>query len=292
MSFGGRPTEILLAVGEVTRVFLRPDRGIFCELALRLYSNGDGTPLLATVRLCSAAHGAGWGDWWVPDIGTDLVAFFPGVGGDLDDGFVYGVVSSIPEPPVNGLKGALGPGRRVYKGRPGTAHDWHFQGDLDEKIDGNLDHEIVLDETRVVGGDRSRLVDGSEAVEIVGPTERTHRDNLSVSVEGNLEQDVDGNETRDIGGNATRAVVGTEAITNTGVFSRVLAALGSWASATALKLVAPIVEIGLQSGGFQKLLNESAMAAYNQHTHPGSPNVPPDMQMVSDTHTTISLKAS
>ena len=289
---GGRPAEILLAEGQVTRVFLRPDRGVFCELALRHYSNGNGTPLLATVRLCSTAHGAGWGDWWVPDIGTDLIAYFPGVGGDLDEGRIFGVISSREEPPVAGLKGPLGLGRRVYKGRPETAHDWHFQSDLDHKIDGNLDHEIVLDETRVVGGDRGRTVQGSETIEIVGPTARTHRDDLSEAIEGSVTQNIDGDETGMVGGDASRTVGGTETITNTGVFARTLAALGSWVSAVKLSLLAPIVEIGLQSGTFQKLMNEAAMAAYNQHTHPGSPNVPPDIQMVADTHTTISLKAS
>ena len=256
MSFGGRPAEILLAVGEVKRVFLRPDRAVFCELALRHYSNGDGTPLLATVRLCSSAHGAGWGDWWVPDIGTDLIACFPGVGtngaagGELDEGYIYGVISSLEEPPVNGLKGALGPGRRVYKGRPGTAHDWHFQGNRDEKIDGNLDHQI----------------------------------------DGNVDHSIGGNETRLVAGDHDRTVQGSEQTENVGVVERVFRALASWVGDIKLRFLCDLIEVGAQAGVFQKLLNKTAMDTYNNHVHAAGPT--PTQQMTEDIDTTINLRAS
>jgi hypothetical protein len=278
---GGRPAEILLAIGEVTKVFPRPDRAVFCEVALRHYSNGDGTPLLATVRVCVPVHGAGWGEWWVPEIGTDFLCGFPGVGtngagGELDEGYAFSVLSTRQEPPLNGLKGSLSPARRVYKGREGMAHDWHHQGDVANKINGNLEHEVGGNELRQVTGNRSRTVQGEEAIEI----------------DGDHDHDLAGSETRLIGGNATRAVSGTETVQNTGAFSRALAALGSWLSQVKIRICAPIVEAGLQAGPFQKLMNEAAMAIYNAHTHPGGGENPASPQMVADVHTTIALRGS
>jgi hypothetical protein len=295
---GGRPAEILLAIGEVTKVFPRPDRAVFCEVALRHYSNGDGTPLLATVRVCVPVHGAGWGEWWVPEIGTDFLCGFPGVGtngaagGELDEGYAFSVLSTRQEPPLNGLKGSLSPARRVYKGREGMAHDWHHQGDVANKINGNLEHEVGGNELRQVTGNRSRTVQGEEAIEIEGDASRTFRANVDELIDGDHDHDLAGSETRLIGGNATRAVSGTETVQNTGAFSRALAALGSWLSQVKIRICAPIVEAGLQAGPFQKLMNEAAMAIYNAHTHPGGGENPASPQMVADVHTTIALRGS
>ena len=137
----------MIAVGEVIEVVQEP-QAVFLNVALRDYSRRDGLPVEARARWCPQHHGAGFGTWFVPDVGTDVLCAFPGVGPDgriedLDEGFAFAFVSSTPEPPVDGLEGDLSATRAVVKGKLGVALDRHHQGALDVKVDGPESRETV-----------------------------------------------------------------------------------------------------------------------------------------------------
>ncbi len=147
---GQRQHEIQLAEGEIVEIVQRDDRAVFLRVHLRRYTNEDGTPLEALCRLVVDYHGAAHGNWHVPDVGMDVLCCFPGgghhgvPGGDLDEGYILGFLSSLQEPPVvTGVNGSLSATRRVYKGKSGVAHDIRLQGNLDAKVDGAENTESV-----------------------------------------------------------------------------------------------------------------------------------------------------
>ena len=166
MSLGGRRHEIQIAEGKIVEVIQRDDRAVFLRVELQRYPGEDGEPLQAFCRLLVPYHGAAHGDWHVPDVGLDVICFFPGggydgaPGGDLGEGYAFGYVSSLQEPPVvTGLAGNLSATRRVHLGKPGEDTDIHLQGDLDVEVDGNVEAKI----------------DGAEATESVGTVVRIFR---------------------------------------------------------------------------------------------------------------------
>lgn len=142
--------DVLLDVAEIAEVIQKADCAVFLEVKLRHYHDVDGEPLEARARLCVPYHGDGFGDWWIPDVGSEVMCFFPGLGldgmagGDLDEGFAFALPGTRPRPPAEtGLGGDLSTMRRVYKGRSGEAVDRHVQGDVDVKVDGAESHETV-----------------------------------------------------------------------------------------------------------------------------------------------------
>jgi hypothetical protein len=158
--------EIQIAEGKIVEVLQRDDRAVFLRVELQRYPGEDGEALQALCRLLVPYHGASHGDWHVPDVGLDVLCFFPGgghdgaPGGDLGEGYAIGFISSLQEPPVvTGLAGDLSATRRVHLGKPGEDTDVHLQGDLDAEVDGNLDVKI----------------DGAEATESVGTVARVFR---------------------------------------------------------------------------------------------------------------------
>lgn len=143
---------IPLAVGKVLEVFQRDDTAIFLNVGLRTYRQEDGTPeataLEVRVRWGVGYHGPGFGDWHVPEIGSDVLCFFPGVspdgaiGDELGNGIAAFCWSNKIEPPiVTGVNGDLSATRRVYLGRSGEAEDRRIRGDLDHQVDGDEKRE-------------------------------------------------------------------------------------------------------------------------------------------------------
>jgi hypothetical protein len=170
---------ISVAVGEIAEVFYKPAIGVFLNVDLVHYHEEDGTeagrPLQATVRWCPSYHGVGYGDWHIPDVGQVVLCHFPGVtqdgiaGDDLENGYATAYVSSSEEPPVaEGIDGdikapaeansSLSVTRRIYTGKPGVDHDSHYQGDVDELVDGRSTRKVLgQDILRVVGGAVARF---------------------------------------------------------------------------------------------------------------------------------------
>lgn len=161
--------DVTQAEAEIVEVLLR-ESAVFVRVHLRRYYNEDGTPLEARCRLVVPYAGAGYGDWHVPEPGEEVFCAFPGIGpegvpgGDFDEGYVLGKISSAIEPPVTtGQAGALSASRRVYKSKSGEARDEHHQGAVDGKVDGAWTW-LVTGIAKLVGGPFLRLF--ATAVEI------------------------------------------------------------------------------------------------------------------------------
>jgi hypothetical protein len=172
----------VIAVGQVVEVIQDAgDPAIFLLVELRHYSRRDGLPLVGRVRWCPAYHGAGFGEWWVPGEGLDVLCAFPGLApdgraDDIDEGFAWCAVSTSQEPPVAGLQGALSATRRVSKGRSGEALDRHVQGALDVKVEGAETRETVGIFSRVLraaatwAGDALVKLISQSKITLVAPT--------------------------------------------------------------------------------------------------------------------------
>lgn len=192
-----------MAVGEVLAIHQRDDRAIFLDVGLRHFRQENGTPeakpLEARVRWAPAYHGAGFGDWHVPDLGSDVLCLFPvaspdgEIGDELGSGIAAFCWSNKIEPPiVQGLNGVLSSSRRVYKGRPDEAEDHHVQGDRDHQVDGNEATRVLGDETRTIVGDathqfeadRTVQVDGAESFTVTGAEVRESKSTFDWSFRG------------------------------------------------------------------------------------------------------------
>lgn len=279
----------MIDVGEVLEVVIAADRAVFLRVQLR-YRQVEGL-----VRWCSQNHGAGWGSWWVPSVGADVVCMFPGAGydgriDDVDEGFAVAVVSTKPEPPVNGLEGALSAERRVFKGRPGEAQDDHYQGAHDITIDGPQRQALKSTRETTVDGNETRLFKANRTATVEGDEARTNEGALAWAVQGTLDWTVDGDETRANAGalttetdgavshlhNDTLEVVteGNETRESGGTLSWVLRGIASFLGDVLVKLIsqseiqiaAPVVRLGAEAAA-KRVLHEDFIAQYNAHTH-------------------------
>lgn len=221
----------MIDIGVVTEVLQR-DQAVFLDVELRHH---DRTAL---VRWCPPYHGEGFGAWWVPGVGADVVCMFPGLSidgrdEDLDEGYAVAVVSSMPEPPVAGLQGPLGLLRRVFKGRAGEAQDDHYQGTHDLQVDGA--------QVRLFLATRATQVNGAEA--------RTNQSTLSWVIQ-----------------QASTWLSQTTASFTGAVLLRLL-------SNAKVQIDAPIVELGL-SGAVKRIVHEDLVPLFNAHTHSNVENGP------------------
>lgn len=189
------PSELWIAHAVVTAVEKRQDAdgndfAYFVSLELRHHAT-QTRPLTATARWAAHYHGADFGDWYEPQVGQEVLAFFAGIGpegraGDLDHGVVFAVLATAPQPMPAGQKGAVGAGRRVWRGRSGEARDELIRGDHDLRVEGNRDLFVTGDETREVEGTLDTTIGGDETSEHQGMVSRTFRAALEWTLESTL----------------------------------------------------------------------------------------------------------
>lgn len=250
----------MIDIGSVLEVVQR-EQAVFLEVALR------HDQVTALVRWAPPYHGPGFGHWWVPDVGADVLCAFPGRGPDgatedFDEGYAFAVVSSMPEPPVAGLQGPLDPTRRVFKGRLGEAQDDHYQGA----------HDIEIE------GPQRQLLKSTRDTTVVGA------------------------ETRFFQATRSAVVEGTETRTTGGVFSWTYQAAANFLGQALLRIIsqaevridAPEVKLGSESA-LRKIVHDAFVALFNAHTHgevSNGPGVtgPPIQQMTVGVHTSTRTK--
>lgn len=311
-----RITAVHMPVAEVVDPATDHTDAIYVEVELRHYTHEDGRPLTALVRWTSPFQGTDFGDWFVPDVGMDILCAFPGVahdgspGGDLDEGYSLGFISSSLEPPVlTGLAGDLSATRRVYKGKLGVDHDRHLQGDLDEQVDGNLE--------ALVKGNETRTIEGNEAHTVEGDATRAVDGNLDLTITGTEDSENVGVVTRlfraavDFLADVAFKIKSSTTLTLEGV-TKIKLVSGTSADidaptitlkatsggievvldAPTIKAIGTLVELGAGAGGL-KLMTEAMIAAYNLHWHPGSgSSLGPADPLVVGTHTTTATRAT
>lgn len=279
-------------VGKIVEVVQEPE-AVFLDLELRNFSRSDGEPFQALVRWMPLYHGPGFGDWYLPDVGQDVLCLFPGVGpdgrqDDLDDGVAIGVVSSTSSPPVDGLQGPLSASRRVYKGKSGVAYDEHLQGDLDRRVEGAETTIQVGNVTRSHLADRTQDIQGNESLTVVGTRTEDTTGNVTRSAGADDTLTVQGDRFVHIFGNRDTQVDGNSTGTSTGTISHVFQALRQMLGSAEQHITATILRLGTTSA-VNKLVDERFIALFNTHTHPGVGA--PNQQAAVGTHTTTITRA-
>lgn len=284
-------SAIQVAIGRVKKAD-RDDRGVRLEVDL-VHHQRKGEALQAICRLVSPFHGEGYGDWSIPDVGIDLLCFFPGVspdgtiGDDLDAGYALGALATDKELPPEGLQGDFATDRRVSKGRPGTALDTHIQGDRNAQVDGDETLDVDGDQMRTVEGNQDTMVGGDQDLQVSGDVSEIIG-SLTQQIVGILkvaaaegDYDFTGPVALDIIGNVVANVLGTTTLT-----------LGQIVTITAgLTLNISALTIGIGPGTQNFLLNSLARAVFNSHSHSGGGSGPPTTEMGLDTQT-ANLRAS
>lgn len=268
-------------VGQVLEIVHDTTRAVFLRVQLR------NRGIEALVRWCSQQHGAGWGSWWVPPIGADVLCMFTGAGhdgvvDDIDEGFAVAVISTKFEPPVPGLKGPLSLERRVFKGRPGEAQDDHYAGAHDLQVDGPQTQNFLATRDLVVEGDETRHFKATRTATVDGDETRTNKANVVLTIEGDAERTVEGAETRTNEGaltvecqdDVTVTIAGAETRETTGTFDRLWQAAATLIGNALVKLIssaeiqiaAPVVRLGAEAAA-KRVVHEDFIPLYNSHAH-------------------------
>ncbi|MCB9595842.1 MAG: type VI secretion system tip protein VgrG [Sandaracinaceae bacterium] len=202
----------------------------------RLGQNDENSSLWIRVRQPWA--GDGWGFWWVPRIGMEVMVQF--VDGDPDRPLVIGSVYDAANPTPYGLpdektkstiksNSSLGGGgfnEFRFEDKKGEEEIFtHAQKDYDEEVE--HDHNTLVHncQTNEVDGNQTQTVHGNQTERVDVNQTLTVDANRTVHVKTNFEEKVLGTETRHtvqdvtetFSANETRTVTGdvTETITGT-----------------------------------------------------------------------------
>jgi type VI secretion system secreted protein VgrG len=168
------------------------------------------------IRVQQAWAGDGWGFWWVPRIGMEVVVQF--VDGDPDrplvTGAVYDGTNSLPYPlpdektkstiKSNSSLGGGGFNEFRFEDKAGSEEIFtHAQKDYNEVVENDhntLVHNnqtvtVDVDQTQTIGANQTETVHGNQSMTVDG--------NRTVHVKANFDETVDGTETRHVVGNVT-----------------------------------------------------------------------------------------
>jgi type VI secretion system secreted protein VgrG len=181
------------------------------------------------IRCQQAWAGQGWGSWWVPRIGMEVIVQF--VDGDPDRPMVTGCVYngengtpySLPDEKTkstiksNSSPGGGGFNELRFEDRAGSEQIYaHAQKDYDEEIlndhttsvGNNQTNTVSVDQTQEIGANQTETVHGNQVMTVDG--------NRTVHVKSNFDETVDANETRLVNGTVTETIQGSETRTVNG----------------------------------------------------------------------------
>ncbi|WP_437338434.1 type VI secretion system tip protein TssI/VgrG [Sorangium sp. So ce394] len=173
------------------------------------------------LRVAQAWAGAGWGQQFVPRVGTEVLVTF--LGGDLDRPMVTGCVYNATHPPPfllpnnatrSGLRTRSSPGGGGFNEisfEDRAAHEQifvHAQRDLDEIVRRNHARTVGDSETLEVRGSQVERVGAHRTGHVGGDDRHTVGQNRELAVGGNSTVRVQGSETRRVEGALTTAVGG------------------------------------------------------------------------------------
>lgn len=175
------------------------------------------------VRVQQPWAGPGWGFWWVPRIGMEVVVHF--VDGDPDRPLVTASVYNGANPtpytlPDDKTKStiksetSLGGGgfnELRFEDKAGQEEIFtHAQMDYNEVIQNDHTTLVHHDQRNTVDNDQTQTI-GANQTEVVHHDQRMTIDaNRTVTVHGNFDETVDGTETRKTTGNVTETFDATE----------------------------------------------------------------------------------
>jgi type VI secretion system secreted protein VgrG len=168
------------------------------------------------LRCRQSWSGGGWGFWWVPRIGMEVVVQF--IDGDPDrplvTGTVYNGTNALPyelpaEKTKSTIKSNSSPGgggfnEFRYEDRAGSEEIFtHAQKDYNEVVEHDHNTLVHNNQTNTVDVDQTQTVTGNQTETVHANQTMTVDGNRTVHVKSNFDETVDATETRTVAGDVT-----------------------------------------------------------------------------------------
>ena len=178
----------------------------------------------AWVRVKQEWAGPGWGHYWVPRIGMEVVVQF--IDGDPDRPLVTGAVYDADRAPPYPLPdektkstiksessiGGGGNNELRFEDKAGEEQVYtHAQKDYDEVVENDHSTLVHHDQKNVVDGHQEQIVHGDQTERVDVDQSLSVGANRKVHIEGSFEETVDGTETREVTGDVTEDFGASEA---------------------------------------------------------------------------------
>ncbi|MBZ0115880.1 MAG: type VI secretion system tip protein VgrG [Sandaracinaceae bacterium] len=175
------------------------------------------------IRVKQEWAGAGWGFWWVPRIGMEVVVHF--IDGDPDrplvTGAVYDGTNALPYPlPDEKTKSTIKSSSSLggggfnefrFEDKAGSEEIFtHAQKDYNEVVENNHDTLVHHDQTNTVDGHQKQTIHANQTERVDGAQDMSVGGDRTVHVEGNFDETVDGTETRHVAGDVTETFDASE----------------------------------------------------------------------------------
>ncbi|MDM0009327.1 type VI secretion system tip protein TssI/VgrG [Variovorax sp. J22G73] len=162
------------------------------------------------VRVSQPWAGKGWGGYFCPRIGQEVIVDF--LNGDPDRPLITGRVYNDDQPIPFGTHTQSGfRTRSTPKGSAANCNELRFEDKKGSEqvylhAEKNQDIEVENDETHWVGHDRTKTIDHDETVHVKHDRTETVDNNETITVHGQRTETVDKNETITIHQNRTETV--------------------------------------------------------------------------------------
>jgi len=169
------------------------------------------------VRVSQPWAGKGWGGYFIPRIGQEVIVDF--LNGDPDRPIIVGRVYNDDQPIPFGSHTQSGfRTRSTPKGSASNCNEFRFEDKKGSEqvylhAEKNQDIEVENDETHWVGHDRTKTIDHDETTHVKHDRTETVDNNETITVHGQRTETVDKNETITIHQNRTETVDLNETIT-------------------------------------------------------------------------------
>jgi type VI secretion system secreted protein VgrG len=162
------------------------------------------------VRVSQPWAGKGWGGYFIPRIGQEVIVDF--LNGDPDRPIIVGRVYNDDQPIPFGSHTQSGfRTRSTPKGSASNCNEFRFEDKKGSEqvylhAEKNQDIEVENDETHWVGHDRTKTIDHDETTHVKHDRTETVDNNETITVHGQRTETVDKNETITVHMNRTETV--------------------------------------------------------------------------------------
>jgi len=169
------------------------------------------------VRVSQPWAGKGWGGYFIPRIGQEVIVDF--LNGDPDRPIIVGRVYNDDQPiPFDSHTQSGFRTRSTPKGSASNCNEFRFDDNKGSEqvylhAEKNQDIEVENDETHWVGHDRTKTIDNDETTHVKHDRTETVDNNETITIGVDRSEQVGNNETIAIGVNRTETVGSNETIT-------------------------------------------------------------------------------
>jgi type VI secretion system secreted protein VgrG len=170
----------------------------------------------AWVRVSQPWAGKGWGGYFIPRIGQEVIVDF--LNGDPNRPIIMGRVYNDDQPkPFDSHTQSGFRTRSTPKGSAANCNEFRFDDKKGSEqvylhAEKNQDISVENDETHTVGHDRTKTIDNDETTTVKHDRTETVGNNETIAIGVNRTETVGSNETISIGANRTETVGANETI--------------------------------------------------------------------------------